>query len=289
MFRKFLSLLVVLVSLSACEVYVHDDGASVDVGRSEIHGNGNKVTETRWLRGFSRVENRTALEVVVREAMDSAVDVTLDANLQRLLETRVQGDVLVIERETPFSFWGEGRVVVHLPRFTGARLASSGALTVEGVAQVNDVDLEVAGSGTLRYCGAARTLSAALEGSGTLRVCTPSEQLVESVHLTVTGSGLLDYSGRAKLVDAFNDSSGRLVASGVAGRFVARTRGSGDVDGRTLQATEAELTVQSSGDVLASSQGGRVTVTLQGSGNVELWGNAEVWVNDTGSGAFIRH
>ncbi len=287
--RKLLAVCVALVGLTACNVYVHDDGASVDVGRSEVRGNGHKTTQTRWVAGFTRVENRTALEVVVREAASPAVDVTLDTNLQPLLDTRVQGDVLVIEDTSRFSFWGEGRVVVQLPRFTGARLASAGSVTVEGVTQLNDVDLAVEGAGTLRYCGPARTLSAALEGSGVLRVCTPSEALVESVHLTGTGSGTLDFTGRARLLDAFNEGSGDLVVSGSASRFVARTRGSGDVEGRGLVATEAELTVQGSGDVRATTQGGRVAVTIQSSGDVELWGGGELWVSDTGGGSLIRH
>jgi len=287
--RRLLGVLVAVVGLTGCNVYVDDDGVSLDVGRSEVRGNGTKVTETRRVGSFVRVENRTPLDVVVRESSGTDVDVTLDSNLQGLLDTHVEGDRLIIERDAPFTFSGEGHVVVRTPRVTGARLASSGSLTVEDVSRREDVELVVEGSGVLRFCGPARTVSAALEGSGSLRVCTPSELMVEAVDLTVSGSGTLEYAGRALRVDAFSDASGHLQASGAAQRFVARTRGSGDVDGRALLATEAELTVQGSGDVLATSDGGRVVVNIQGSGDVELWGDANLQVNDSGSGDFIRH
>lgn len=286
---KWLGLCVAVVCLPACEVYVEGGGTSVGVGSSEVAGNGDKLTETRTLGNFTRVENRTAMEVIVREAPDSAVDVTLDSNLQHLVDTHVQGDVLVIERNSPFSFRGEGRVVVRTPRLTGARVVSSGTLTVEGVTRVEDLDFAVTGSGALRFCGPARTLSAALEGSGSVRVCTPEELALDAVHLSLSGSGSLEYVGRARLVDTFSDASGSLAASGVAVRFVARARASGDIDGSGLRASEADLTVEASGGVRATVDGGKVNVSIQGSGDVDLWGDAQLWVSDSGSGELVRH
>ncbi|XXF78621.1 DUF2807 domain-containing protein [Myxococcaceae bacterium GXIMD 01537] len=273
-----------VVALAAC-----GDGSGGEPSGPAVMGNGEKRQESRRPGSFRRVENRTPLRVVVREQDEAVVDVTLDANLQGLLRTRVEGDLLLIDSKAPLSFTGAGLVEVHAPRFTSAKQLSSGALVFEGVTRAEDVELYVGGSGSLDFYGPARMLTATVDGSGRLSARTPPEWVTNVVNLSMGGSGSLDYEGRALQVNAESDSSGTLTAMGAAGRLVANASGSGDIRAQALQAIEADLTVESSGDVLAKATGGPVTVSIEGSGNVELWGSPPLSVNNSGSGRFIQH
>jgi hypothetical protein len=264
-----------MVSLTACL------GAS---------GNGEKTTETREVADFTRVENRSTLEVEVHQAEQPSFALTLDSNLHRSVTARVEGNALVIDTSEPIDFSGEGRVVVTLPRLLGAEQDGSGALRVEGLTQVEDVELVLDGSGSLRYCGPARTVSARVDGSGSMTLCTPAEQTVESVHLSVEGSGSLSYEGAAGLVDAFNGDSGQVTLRGLAQRLKARALGSGGIEARELSARDAMLEAHGSGPVSATVNGGGVSVVITGSGGVELWGDASLRdVRDEGSGSLVRH
>jgi hypothetical protein len=258
-------------------------------GLFPVRGDGHKVTGSRELAGFTRVENRTGLDVVVREAAASSLSLTLDENLHRYITTRVSGETLIIEDTAHLSYSGEGQVVATLPRFLGAANDGSGALLVEGVTQVNALFFELDGSGDVRYCGPASRLTASLSGSGTMTLCTPQEQQLEDVSLALSGSGSLTYDGSAKRWEASSSGSGEMNLTGSASRLVVRTSSSGNVEARGLISSQAELRVTGSGGVSATVEDS-VSIHIDGSGNVDLWGPAAVSdVSLTGSGNVRRH
>ncbi|WP_257456324.1 DUF2807 domain-containing protein [Archangium lipolyticum] len=267
----------VLMFLPACGLFV-------------VQGDGHKVTQSREVPAvFTRVENHTPLDVVVREADSSSVSLTLDENLQRYVTARVSGDALIIEDSENLYYSGEGRVVATLPRFLGAKNDGSGAFLVEGVTQANALTFELDGSGTVRYCGPASSLTASLGGSGDMTLCTPEAQVLESVSLDLDGSGTLTYDGSAKQLEASSEGSGGMNLTGSAQRLVIRADGSGGVEARGLTSSTAYLSVSGSGGVTATVQDS-VSVRIDGSGGVDLWGNASVRdVTLDGSGNFRRH
>ncbi|WNG48557.1 DUF2807 domain-containing protein [Archangium minus] len=252
-------------------------------------GDGHKVTVSRELFGFTQVENRSQLEVVVREAATESVNVTLDENLQQYITTHVSRETLVIDDTTLLSYSGEGQIVVTLPRFLGAKGEGSGSLLVEGVTQSNALTFKLEGSGDMRYCGPASSLAAHLSGSGNMTLCTPLEQVIDKVDLKLDGSGDLSYDGSVKSLDASSDGSGDISLSGSAPRFVARVEASGDIDAKALTSSEAELSLSGSGNLSATITD-VVSVKLSGSGNVDLWGGAAIRdVHLDGSGNLRRH
>lgn len=252
-------------------------------------GDGNKVTVSRDLSGFTRVENHTSLNVWVREAATGSVSVTLDENLQQFITTRVSGETLVIEDAAMVSYSGVGQVVATLPRFLGAKGDGSGTLFIEDVTQSNALELELEGSGDVRYCGPATRLTARLSGSGNMTLCTPLEQELDKVDLKLDGSGNLSYVGSAKNLEASCDGSGDMSLSGSASRFVAGVESSGNVDATALTSAEAELDVSGSGN-LSATVTDVVSVKISGSGNVDLWGGARIRdVRLDGSGNLRQH
>jgi hypothetical protein len=252
-------------------------------------GNGHKVTQSRELTGFTRVENHSSLDVVVREASAGSVTLTLDENLHPFVTTRVSGETLLIEDTANLLYSGEGRVVATLPRFLGAENDGSGEFLVEGVTQSNALTLELEGSGDLDYCGPASSLTVNLSGSGSMTLCTPREQVLEEVRLGLSGSGSLTYDGSTKSLEAVLEGSGGTRLTGSAPRFVARVNNSGGLDARGLTSSEAELYLAGSGNVSATVDT-TATVHLDGSGNVDLWGDAMLRdVRLEGSGNLRRH
>jgi hypothetical protein len=268
--------MAVLMFLPACGLFM-------------ARGDGHKVTEPRELTGFTRVENHTGLDVVVREAASESLTLTLDENLHRYVTTRVSRETLIIEDTASLSYSGEGRVVVTLPRFLGAENEGSGSLLVEGITQANTLTFELDGSGEVRYCGPASSLTASVSGSGDMTLCTPREWVLERVRLELDGSGSLTYDGSAKSLEASSDGSGDMNLTGSASRLVARAHSSGDIEAQGLTSTDADLSVSGSGDVSATVNDG-VTVRIDGSGDVDLWGNASLRdVRIDGSGNLRRH
>lgn len=252
-------------------------------------GNGHKVTQPRELTGFTRVENHSSLDVVVREASAGSVTLTLDENLLPFVTTRVSGETLFIENTEDLSYSGEGRVVATLPRFLGAENDGSGDFLVEGVTQSNALTFELEGSGDLDYCGPATSLTVNLSGSGDMTLCTPREQVLDGVRLGLSGSGSVTYDGFAKGLEAVVAGSGSMSLTGSAPRLVARVNGSGDLDARGLTSSEAELYMAGSGNVSATVAN-TVTVHLDGSGDVDLWGDATLRdVRLGGAGDLRRH
>ena len=64
-------------------------------------GDGDVVAQARQVAGFDRVRLLAPLDVEVAEGPAHAVEVTIDRNLQPLVETRLEGRTLVIDTRTP--------------------------------------------------------------------------------------------------------------------------------------------------------------------------------------------
>jgi Putative auto-transporter adhesin, head GIN domain len=150
-------------------------------------GNGNLTNTSRALMGFSRVRVEGEGVTTVREGASYAVTVTTDANIQVLVDTRVQDDTLIVDAHDILSTT-DLRIDIQLPILRGATLAGSGTLHVGGVSARKDVDLALSGSGSVDFSGAAAAVTASLSGSGRLTLVGSADLLSASL----SGSGQLD-------------------------------------------------------------------------------------------------
>lgn len=259
----------------------------------DVHGNGDTVTEERQVEAFQSVVHEGPLDVVVREGETASLKVTLDSNLQDNVRTFKGPDAsLVITTDGNLHPKGTARVEVTVPRLVGATLEGSGSVTVEGfIGQSGEhVRLESIGSGSVRYCGAARTVEAKVEGSGRVVMCMPDSVLVERADFTLSGSGELSWLGAASDVHVSSEGSGLVRLRGTSSRLSARIEGSGDLEARELRTVDLDLVSEGSGDASATIEGGTVNVSLDASGNVDLWGSASVRsIRVNGSGRVNWH
>ena len=210
-----------------------------------VDGNGQRSNELRVLADFSRVESDGSLDVHVDQGAASAVTVSIDSNLQRMVVTRVAGSTLVIDVDGSIGDTVSGpQVLVTMPALERATLSGSGRLTTSSFQQDQAVALDLEGSGDLVFDGAVPSVAGNLGGSGELRITGAAT----SVDLSLDGSGTIDAIG-CSATDAVVSlsGSGRVATTASRGARV-RLSGSGDVD-LYGTATITSLSVSGSGDV----------------------------------------
>jgi hypothetical protein len=191
---------------------------------SGTSGDGKKVTQQRTVGEFQAVRLEGSLDVEVKVGAPPAVAVTIDENLQPLVETRLDGDTLVVTTTGSMSYHGEGRVELTTPSLRAFAVRGSGDAVIEG--GQGDLKLSVDGSGDLTWRGAAGKLSADIAGSGDVALAGTADLAI----LEVAGSG--DIKARdlaARSAEVGVAGSGDVEVTLAGGTLVARVAGSGDV------------------------------------------------------------
>jgi Putative auto-transporter adhesin, head GIN domain len=194
---------------------------------------GPKVTQTRTVGAFDRIEVNGSSDVYVRTGPRGPLQVTAGRKVIDHVDTNVQDGTLKVTtgwhgfhlgsdfggtrvRVTVPSLRGvtiRGAGDVDLRRVTGPsltlRIAGSG--DVEGTGRVDSLDAEVAGSGDIRLADlAARNARVRVRGSGDSDL-----NVSDSLDVGVAGSGEVTYRGHPTLRSNIA-GSGRVARAGDA-------------------------------------------------------------------------
>lgn len=210
-----------------------------------IKGSGVLVEKQRSVGAFSKLRLEGPLDVRLNQAGSDAVRVAADDNIEPLIESRLEGDTLVLRLQS-----GAGFTTRHAPTVT-IDSKSLQAVTLNGS---GDLRLD-------RFKGDSLSLSQS--GSGDLRL-----GLLELRELTVTlsGSGDVQAAGRAELQHWSLNGSGDVDARSLSGRQIkAQLNGSGDLDLGVCESLDAQL--RGSGDL---SYAGRPQLRQSVSGSGEI-------------------
>lgn len=226
---------VVLVSASACDV----------IGRDQVEGSGDIVSETRDVSGFTSLEFRTEGEITLVQGLEEGVTIETDANLMQYLDTTVEGGTLIIETNDP-------------------DIDLDPSDTIEWT-------ISVIGLASITLPGAGRLYAVSLNGD-TLDLAVPGAMDVAIGGLTVrdlaidfSGAGNVDLLGNTTTLTVDLSGAGNIDVGGLAAEdATVRLSGAGNV---TLWATET------------------LDATVSGAGNVEYRGDPEVQSEVTGTGA----
>jgi hypothetical protein len=191
---------------------------------SGTSGDGKKVTQQRSVGEFKAVRLEGSLDVKVKVGAPTAVAVTIDENLQPLVETRLDGDTLVVTTTGSMSYHGEGRVELSTPSLRAFAIEGSGDGVIEG--GQGDLKLSVSGSGDIAWRGAAARLQVEIAGSGDVKLAGTADL----ADLGVAGSGDIharELTARSAEVDVAGSGDVELTLAG--GTLKAGVAGSGDV------------------------------------------------------------
>jgi hypothetical protein len=192
-----------------------------------LDGNGHRVERERQVDAFTRVRSDAELDVVVTQADEPSLTVSIDSNPQHLVKTYVEDDVLHIDVDANFDDFVRGpHVLVAVPELTAAKLDGSGDLSVELEQPERPFDLYLDGSGRARFHGHTAALGGYLGGSGELRLSGSTSD----VTLELSGSGDIDAS-RLEAESARIDLSGSgQISANVSESVNVSLSGSGEIE-----------------------------------------------------------
>jgi hypothetical protein len=186
-------------------------------------GNGQKTTQPRTVGAFDAIRLEGSIDAAVKVGPSASVAVTIDENLQPLVQTRLDGTTLVVKVEDA-SWSGEGKVTITLPALRAFAIDGSGDAVIEGGS--GDLKLAISGSGDLRWSGQATRLDASIAGSGDMKLGGEAE----SVHFSIAGSGDIAAGPlKARNAEVGVSGSGNVELTMTGGTLSASVAGSGDV------------------------------------------------------------
>jgi len=208
-----------------------------------IRGKGGKVTETRVLTGFTKVDFRLPGEIEVVKGNKFEAAVAGYENQLSEVRTRVSGERLIIDsdrclKNTDF------HLVVTLPHLNSLRLAGSakaevgdgfdndkmefsivGSGNISAPVTSQDVKAEISGSGNILLSGIADKLDASISGSGKIKAF---DLQVKQLEARISGSGDVE-SSVSERIDAQISGSGSVRYKGSPGTVNSQISGSGKV------------------------------------------------------------
>lgn len=197
-----------------------------------------------------------ALQVSGEQRMLGNVEVTGDGNVLRI---GIRG--MVLRHREPLV------VDLTLPALRSVRIDGSGDSSINGFSG-DEIEVQLNGSGSVRFNGRFRAAKVGLTGSG---------------DLDVNGGAAMDR------VETRLMGSGRITVVGTARELDASTTGSGHLDAEHLRAEEVTVSQSGSGDSAVQARS-KVKVSLSGSGDVEVYGNpGERSISRAGSGSVSYH
>ncbi|WP_113662963.1 head GIN domain-containing protein [Pedobacter nanyangensis] len=207
--------LFVVIHFSACK-------------KDRLTANGNIISETRNLGQFTGISSSGATPVEVKYGTEFRVVVKGSSNIVPHYTTRVVNNVLHIGFERIGISRDDVEVILTMPILNRIELSGSTEVEVEGsfpaiaslnvsisgsgkvevdhAIQVDQVKVDISGSGTVDFEEVlAKTADADISGSGSLRL-----QVQDRIKAKISGSGKIYYRGNP-VVQQDISGSGKLI------------------------------------------------------------------------------
>ncbi|MBT3539269.1 DUF2807 domain-containing protein [Candidatus Parcubacteria bacterium] len=211
------------------------------------NGSGTIVSEEREVPIFNAVHLRGSGNVYVTQGEEFYVKVQTDDNLLEEVVTRVQGDMLIIEKRDESKCIKETdqlKIWVTMPEVKGLGISGSGSIRSENALTSMSDDLDMV-----------------IEGSG-------------SIDLNVDISGF----------DMHIDGSGTLRVGGKAGYANFNVNGSGKYFGFHLKSDSTKININGSGKAEVGITK-ELDINIAGSGDIYYKGNPKITQDVSGSGS----
>jgi hypothetical protein len=204
------------------------------------------VNETRDLSGFTGVHVSSGIDVLLSEGNSFEVVVEADENLQDVILTELDGNLLVVKTERVNIRSAKSKKVhVTLPRLSELKISSAGDcvgqttfdcddleisissagnLTLE--VDAREIDIDISSSGDCRIAGHADVLDANLSSAGDLNafdlvagkvdVVASSAgdarvQATDEITMNASSAGNIYYRGDAKVIKSHSSSAGDII------------------------------------------------------------------------------
>jgi hypothetical protein len=244
------------ILISSCE----------DMWNHCVDGNGDRISETRQLESFERIQVSGDFDVQIDTGRESSAVVKVDENLLDLVATHVSGNKLIIETRNNHCLRPSRpiEVTVSTPAISEIYLEGSGNIACNGI-RTDELNIILEGSGQIDcYEIEATSVSVNLQGSGLIN----TRVFVENLAALLEGSGEISMNGETVNSDLTITGSGHIKADQVISDVCyANISGSGQIDTRVNNVLD---------------------VTITGSGTVYYRGDPTVTSNISGSGKVVH-
>lgn len=198
MLTKFIIAATIALLLNSCNI-------KTDFGNGE-KGNGKMTTEVRKVsESFTSIDVSSAIEVVLEQSSDKFVSVEADENLQKLIDTKVENGVLIIEPNESINATKTIKVTVRMPSIESLEASSSSKIsgigTFKGEAisidassaaeidvklEYDDIKLDASSAGNINTKGIALKLETSASSGSQIEA---NELLVNDVTADVSSGG----------------------------------------------------------------------------------------------------
>lgn len=195
-----------------------------------VSGNGNVVTQTVDVTGFTGVHASSGIDVNISQG-DYHVEVVADENLHEFITVERDGNNLKIGSERSI-YRADSKVVnVSLPELKQIRISSAGDIRAENEFQCDDLDIEISSAGDLKLGVEA-----------------------DEITISISSSGDCDIWGITGVLDARLSSAGDLNAFDLLADYVyVKVSSAGDA--RVTSEKEIEMTASSAGNIYYKGDG----------------------------------
>jgi len=224
------------------------------------------ASETRTIGAdVTEIDLSGPIDMTLRQGAIASLTVRGEQRLLGNIDTTIEGKLLHIGTKGMLLHHRQPlQVVLVLPSIDKLNIRGSGDSTINGFSG-DKVDVQLFGSGNVKFNGRYKDVLAAVHGSGDMEMNGGSSDKVE---VALVGSGQMTVVGSCK-------------------QFKADQTGSGDLDAEHLAADATEVNLRGSGTSVVQALK-TAEVTVRGSGDVSVIGNpSQRNVNKTGSGDVV--
>jgi hypothetical protein len=271
---------VVVASSLACTVSGMEFGG--------VRGSGRVVEEVREVSGFTGVELATWGDLTIEVGEKEELRIQAEDNVIEYIETRVDGDMLVIKTRPGVVLMSVEPVNLYLTvrELDTIVVAGSGDVTGPDL-EADRIEVSIYGSGDVELGDLdADAVELKVVGSGDMDVASvrAREQTIR-----ISGSGDVDVDAvQVDSVDVRIPGSGELdVFAGKAGEQSVAISGSGDYRAKEMESSQAKVRIAGSGSVTVCVRD-HLDVRIGGSGDVRYAGSPTVEQSVAGSGDVTR-
>jgi hypothetical protein len=134
-----------------------------------VRGNGTIKTDERTVQSFDKIKCSGSYDVELTQGNSSTVKIETDENLLPYIETKVNGDELVIRTEDDVNIRSSDKIKIYIttPKLEGFKLSGSGNIkTTNKFTGGDHLDLNIAGSGDIHFDVNTPKINSSISGSG---------------------------------------------------------------------------------------------------------------------------
>lgn len=229
-----------------------------------IEGNGNVKEETRKTREFDEIEVNRGMNVYITQGEITKVVVKADENLLEIIETRTDGDKLIITAKQNIRRAESKKVFVTAPKIT--KIKSSSGSNVYSETKITSKELE---------------LSTSSGSNMTMEIDS------ENVDASASSGSNIKLQAKAKSLDASASAGSNIRIEGTTDSFSAKVSSGSNIKAKELTTENCDLNASSGGNIWITVNDELVAKASSG-GNVFYAGNPKSTNIENSSGGNVK-